>query len=157
MNKLRAALRKNPFYAKQMFRLQVFLLRHNFAKRLGTIAMVITTTGRKTGRPRSTPIGYLRDGDSVLAFTYPHHHWYKNLRKNREALLTIQGQEFSVRAELLEDETGRRNFIEAYQRLRPGSFARMYKLAPDASIGEILEAAKDRVFIRFWPKPSSAA
>ena len=82
MNKLRLMMRNNPFYAKQMFRLQVFLLRHNLAKRLSAIAMVITTTGRTTGKRRSTPIGYLREGATVLAFTYPHHHWYKNLRKN---------------------------------------------------------------------------
>src|SRR5574342_992905 len=108
MNKLRQALRRNPFYAKQMFRLQVFLLRHNLAKRLGTIAMVVTTTGRKTGKRRSTPIGYLRDGTSILAFSFPHHHWYKNLRNNPEALLTIKGEGISVRADILEDATERR-------------------------------------------------
>lgn len=152
MTTLRQRARNNPFIAKQLFRLQVFLLRHNLAKRLGTIAMVITTTGRKTGRQRSTPIGYLRDGDSVLAFTYPHHHWYRNVRNKPEALLTIQGREIPARVELVDDEAGRRRVIEAYQRERPGSFARMYKLAPDASIDQILEAAKGRVFVRFWPR-----
>jgi deazaflavin-dependent oxidoreductase (nitroreductase family) len=152
MPTLRQRARNNPFIAKQLFRLQVFLIRRNWAKRLGTIAMVITTTGRKTGRPRSTPIGYLRDGDSVLAFTYPHHHWYKNLRQKPEALLTIQGRKIPVRAELVDDEAGRRRVLEAYQRGRPGSFARMYKLAPDAPLDEIVKAAKDRVFVRFRPR-----
>jgi deazaflavin-dependent oxidoreductase (nitroreductase family) len=152
MPTLRQTLRNNPFYAKQMFRLQVFLLRHNLAKRLGGIAMVITTTGRTTGKRRSTPIGYLRDGANVLAFTYPHHHWYKNLRKNPEALLTIRGEEIPVHADILEDAAERRRYLETYQRERPGMFARMYKLAPTAGIEEILGAAKDRVFVRFRPK-----
>ncbi len=151
MTTLRQRARNNPFIAKQLFRLQVFLIRHNLAKRLGTIAMVITTTGRKTGRKRSTPIGYLRDGESILAFTYPHHHWYKNVRRKPEALLTIQGQKIPTRVELVDDAAGRRRVIEAYQRERPGSFARMYKLAPNASIEDILRAARDRVFVRFRP------
>jgi deazaflavin-dependent oxidoreductase (nitroreductase family) len=155
MATLRQTLRNNPFYAKQMFRLQVFLLRHNLAKRLGGIAMVITTTGRTTGKQRSTPIGYLRQSDGVLAFTYPHHHWYKNLRKKPEALLTIRGERIPVRADILEDAAERRRFVETYQRERPGMFARMYKLAPGASVDEILQAAKDRVFVRFRPKAAS--
>src|SRR5574342_367703 len=112
MNKLRQALRRNPFYAKQMFRLQVFMLKHNLAKRLGGIAMVVTTKGRKTGKLRSTPIGYLRQGADVLAFTFAHHHWYKNLRKDPEAQLTIQGKAMPVRADILEDVAERRRFLE---------------------------------------------
>lgn len=156
MPTLRQRARQNPFIAKQLFRLQVFLLRRNWAKRLGTIAMVITTTGRKTGRPRPTPIGYLRDGESVLAFSYPHHHWYRNVRRKPEALLTIKGEKIPVRVEFLDDAAGRRRVIETYQRERPGSFPRMYKLAADASTEEILLAAKDRVFVRFWPQAKTA-
>lgn len=104
MPTLRERARRNPFIAKRLFRLQVFLLRHNLAKRLGTIAMVLTTTGRTTGKKRSTPVGYLRDGDSVLAFTFPHHHWYKNLRRRPEASLVIQGVRIPARAEFVDDD-----------------------------------------------------
>lgn len=151
MPTLRERARRNPFIAKRLFRLQVFLLRHNLAKRLGTIAMVLTTTGRTTGKKRSTPVGYLRDGDSVLAFTFPHHHWYKNLRRRPEASLVIQGVRIPARAEFVDDDPGRVRAIEAYQRERPGFFARTYQLQPDATPGEINEAARNRVFVRFHP------
>ncbi len=151
MPTLRQRARNNPFIARQLFRLQVFLLRHNLAKRLGTIAMVITTTGRKSGKKRSTPIGYLRDGDSVLAFTYPHHHWYKNLRAKPEALLTIQGRKIPARVELVDDEADRRRVIETYRRERPDTFPRMFRVTADAPLDQIIEAAKIRVFVRFWP------
>jgi len=157
MPTLRERARRNPFIARQLFRLQVFLLRHNLAKRLGTIAMVLTTTGRTTGKKRSTPVGYLRDGNSVLAFTFPHHHWYRNLRRRPEADLVIQGVRIPVRAEFVDDDAGRIRVIETWQREQPGFFARRYKLRPEASASEINEAARNRVFVRFHPEGASAS
>lgn len=151
MPTLRQYARNNPTIARMLFRFQVFLIRRNWGGKLGDAAMVITTTGRKSGRRRSTPIGYLRDGDSVLAFSYPHHHWYQNVRCKPEAVITIKGRKIPVRVELVDDEAGRQRVIEAYQRERPGSFPRMFRLAADAPLDEVIRAAKVRVFVRFWP------
>jgi deazaflavin-dependent oxidoreductase (nitroreductase family) len=51
---------------------------------LGAPVMVVTTTGRKSGRARSTPLLYLRDGDCLITVAskggFPTHPaWYLNL------------------------------------------------------------------------------
>ena len=50
-----------------MLGLQVAMLRRNWMGGMGNFVMVITTTGRRSGRPIATPIGYVRDNDSYLA------------------------------------------------------------------------------------------
>jgi deazaflavin-dependent oxidoreductase (nitroreductase family) len=157
MPTLRQLAASHPWIGRLLLRLQVFLLRHNLAGRLGQFAMVITTSGRKTGKPRSTPIDYVRDGESVLAFTLPHRHWYRNLRHRPDAVIVIRGERMDVRAEFVDDDAGRRRIIETYQRERPGMLARMHQLAADASIDAINEAAKSRAFVRFWPRSRGAS
>src|ERR1700737_4599781 len=55
----------------------------------GAPLLLLTTTGAKSGRRRTTPVVYLRDGDRVLVFaskagapTNPD--WYHNLVANPE-------------------------------------------------------------------------
>lgn len=58
-----------PRFAKAAMAFQAFLLRRNWMGPMSDEIMVITTTGRKSGRSYTTPIGYLRDGASVIALT----------------------------------------------------------------------------------------
>jgi len=63
------------------------------AKLLWFPAALITTTGRKSGRPRTTPTLYLRDGQRiVLPASYGgrdrHPAWYLNLRE--DAFVRVQ-------------------------------------------------------------------
>ena len=56
--------------------------------------LLLTTTGHRTGRARTKPLLYLRDGNRfVLAASYggrPYHPaWYLNLRANPEARVQI--------------------------------------------------------------------
>ena len=51
---------------------------------LGAPVMLLTTTGRKSGRPRTKPLLYMRDGDRVIcvaskAGMATHPLWYRNL------------------------------------------------------------------------------
>jgi deazaflavin-dependent oxidoreductase (nitroreductase family) len=51
--------------------------------------MLLTTTGAKTGQPRTLPLGYAKDGDGLLliASNYgkpSHPAWYRNLVANPE-------------------------------------------------------------------------
>ncbi|HEX2312957.1 MAG TPA: nitroreductase/quinone reductase family protein [Thermomonospora sp.] len=50
----------------------------------GTPLLLMTTTGRKTGKPRTAPLAYLRDGDRYLVFASnagrdEHPEWYLNI------------------------------------------------------------------------------
>jgi len=64
--------------------------------------MLITYTGRKSGRVYTTPVRYLRVGNAVQCFTSPDTQWWRNLRGGAEVTLTIQGQALPFSASVIE-------------------------------------------------------
>lgn len=63
----------------------------------GLPIVTLTTTGARSGQPRSVPLVGIRDGDKVvlIASSYgrPRHPaWYHNLRSNPEATLEVAGR-----------------------------------------------------------------
>src|SRR5262245_28049238 len=78
----------------------------SFGRLGGLNALLLTTTGRRSGRPRSTPLITVPDGDSLLVvasnFGRPQHPgWSANLIANPEARVRIQSHDFAVTATLL--------------------------------------------------------
>lgn len=70
--------------------------------------LVLTTTGRKSGRPRVVSLGYLADGDDfvVVASNFGkanHPAWSHNLDTHPEASVNVDGRDVRVRAERLGD------------------------------------------------------
>ncbi|TQN31586.1 deazaflavin-dependent oxidoreductase (nitroreductase family) [Haloactinospora alba] len=69
----------------------------------GTTALVLTTTGRRSGQPRSTPLIYQRDGDSyVVVASYggapEHPQWYRNLVAHPTVTVQVREQRFTAHA-----------------------------------------------------------
>jgi deazaflavin-dependent oxidoreductase (nitroreductase family) len=69
----------------------------------GTQTLLLTTTGRKSGEERTTPLIYGRRGDDYLivaskggADAPPA--WYLNLEANPDAEIQVRGDRFKVRA-----------------------------------------------------------
>jgi len=73
--------------------------------RFGKIPMLLlSTTGRKSGRPWTTPLSYLRDGaDLVVVASFggspTHPAWYLNLQAQPEALVQVGPRRMRVIAE----------------------------------------------------------
>ena len=68
----------------------------------------LTTTGAKSGRPRSVPVLYLREGSTfwVMASNFGQEHhpaWSYNLLKNPDARVQIGDEGYDVRARLATD------------------------------------------------------
>jgi hypothetical protein len=55
--------------------------------------MLITFTGKKSGRRFTTPVRYVRVGDTVRCFTSPENLWWRNLREGAAVSLRIEGKE----------------------------------------------------------------
>jgi len=75
----------------------------------GLQMMTLTTTGAKSGLPRSTPLTGLIDGDQVVLIASNfgrsrHPGWYFNLRANPVARLSIRGQSAEYLAREAEGE-----------------------------------------------------
>ena len=79
----------------------------------GATTLLLTTTGRTTGQPRTTPLIFARDGDDYLVVASmggapQHPNWYKNLTANAEAHVQVRGEHLDVRASTAtEDEKPR--------------------------------------------------
>jgi deazaflavin-dependent oxidoreductase (nitroreductase family) len=79
------------------------------AKLLWFPAALLTTTGRKSGEPRTTPTLYLRDGDRVIlpaSFGGRSNNpaWYLNLKANPEVEVQIRDEHLQLSARDATDE-----------------------------------------------------
>ena len=59
--------------------------------------VLLTTTGRRSGQPRTVPVLYYTDGGDVIVIASSfgrakHPGWYHNLRADRDATLTSRGR-----------------------------------------------------------------
>ena len=143
-------MRKLPAMAKFAMRVQVALLRHNLLGALGDEIMVITVTGRKSGKQYSTPIGYLRDGESIIALTSGGaSNWYRNVQAAGHASLEIKGKLIAVKAGPITDQAERERIFEIYKRERSRNFRRLFGVAHDSSVEDLAQALATRVFVRF--------
>ena len=64
--------------------------------------MLITFTGRKSGKTYTTPISYARDGDRVTAFTGAK--WSRNLAGGAPVTLQIKNKEYQGQANVVADD-----------------------------------------------------
>jgi deazaflavin-dependent oxidoreductase (nitroreductase family) len=83
---------------------------------------LLTTTGAKTGRPHTTPLVYLHDGDRVVVFASKggsptHPEWFLNLRANPEATVEVGTEKYPVRAEITSGQERDRLFNEQASRM----------------------------------------
>ena len=69
----------------------------------GAPMVLITTTGAKSGQPRTSPLVYLPDGDRVVIFaskagapTNPD--WYHNLKANPEVTVEVGADSYQAQA-----------------------------------------------------------
>lgn len=140
---------KIPTFAKAMMRFQAFLLRRNWLGGMGDFVMVITVQGRKTGKRYATPIGYLRDGETILAVNPGgSSNWFRNLLVHPLVTLEIRGQRLSASAEHVTDRSERERIFELY-RQDGRAFQRLFGISPDASAERLRIARDSREFVRF--------
>jgi deazaflavin-dependent oxidoreductase (nitroreductase family) len=67
----------------------------------GTTILLLTTTGRTSGEPRTTPLIHRTDGDRWVVVASkggaPNHPaWYENLRADPHATIEVKGEEIPV-------------------------------------------------------------
>ncbi len=152
MTQINTESRRISPIAKLAFKAQIFLLRRNWMGKMGKIVMIITTTGRKSGKLFSTPIGFQRQGNNILAFTIGGiSNWYKNVEKNPVVTLEIQQKKQQMRGEHVTDMNDISQILELYQREQPNMLPRFFGIPADAAGEDLLKAAEKVKFVRFHP------
>ena len=77
--------------------------------RQGAPVLLLTTTGRKSGRPRTAPLLYLEDGENLVVVASKggmsqHPVWYLNLEANPDVEVEIATRRRRLRARRASDE-----------------------------------------------------
>lgn len=97
-----------------MSRLNAWLYRTSGGKIWGTWLrgapiMLLTTTGRRSGEPRTAPLLYLRDGDDIVCVASQggmskHPLWFRNLEADPDCEVEIGSRKQKMRARRASDE-----------------------------------------------------
>ena len=127
-----------------------FVLRSPVHAMVSKTVLLITFTGRKSGKTYTTPVDYSQDGGQVTIFT--HSDWWKNLRGGAPVKLRIRGRELQGLAEpVAEDKDAIAAGLTAHLRKVP-SDARYYGVTFDEhnnpNAEEVENAAQTVVLIR---------
>lgn len=86
--------------------------------------MLVTVTGRRSGRSYTRPVTYVREGDTVRCFTSLDTAWWKNLLGGAEVSLRVRGQELRGHAEAIHGEEKRvADALAAFLVRQPGNAA----------------------------------
>ena len=136
-----------PKMAKAAMSVQVWLLRRGLMGSLGNEIMVITVSGRKTGRQYSTPIGFLREGATIIALSRGSN-WFKNAVATGTAQIEIKKQKMNVRVEAVKDQAERDRIFALYKRERAKNFSRLFGVAVDAPEADLKAALATRDFVK---------
>lgn len=102
------------FFIKWMSRVNTFMYRRGGGEGLGGTfqnipVALLTTTGRKTARPRVSPLYFLRDGDRVIVVASKggaakNPMWYLNLKANPKVSVQIKKEVLNRTARDATDE-----------------------------------------------------
>ncbi len=93
--------------------------------------MVMTVTGRRSGRRFTFPVNYISDDYGVLlVLSHQDRAWWKNLRGGAPVLINLKGQSYTAQAEVFEDAETVRDGVRRIVELSP-SFRRFYGIQLD--------------------------
>jgi hypothetical protein len=126
-----------------------FMLRSPLHVFMGN-TMIITVTGRKTGRKISTPVSYFRNGDTLWVLTTRTRTWWRNVKQGAEVILHLHGRDMRGFADVILDERAVAARLVDYVGhipLSAGSLGiRLQNGVPDAD--DAVRVAKERLFVR---------
>lgn len=137
--------------AKFAMGVQIFLLRRGWMGKMDDFVMVITTTGRKSGKKFTTPIAYQRDGENIIAVNPGNSNWLHNVVSSGEAILEIKRQVIPVTGAVVKDDQERQRIFDLY-RQNPSTFERLFKVPANVPETDLQQAMAKWQFVRFTPK-----
>ncbi|MFZ5881586.1 MAG: nitroreductase/quinone reductase family protein [Chloroflexota bacterium] len=127
-----------------------WVLRSPFHGMLSNGMMLITITGRKTGKKYTTPVGYYVEGDHLWVITSRDRIWWKNLQGGAQVDLFLKRKPVRGVADVDLDEKSVEARMYEYLRHVPQAAKpmkiRMEEGKPNPQ--DIASTAKERLFVR---------
>jgi hypothetical protein len=118
--------------------------------------MLITVTGRKTGRRYTTPVNFYRENGTLWVLTSRDRTWWRNAC-GAQVSLRLHGRDLPAYAESIRDERVVALHLDDY--LRHATLAarplgvRMEKGAPDME--DVSRLAREKLFVKVKPAPQT--
>ena len=114
---------KHPptFIWRLMRRMSRRVIRLVAAGRGPAVVLVLTTTGRKSGLPRQTPLQYEQVGDDfyIASARGPGADWFRNLQAEPRVAVLVGGRQFPAQAEAVTDPARIADFLALRLQQRP--------------------------------------
>ena len=111
--------------------------------------LLLTVTGRKSGRKISVPVNYFRDGNDLWIVSKRDRTWWRNLKGSAPVSVRLQGHEFPAVGEAIVDDATVLSQLGQYVRMLPASArylgVRLADGVPNAD--DLQRAANERVFV----------
>ena len=125
----------------------------------GRLVLLLTTTGRKSGLPRVTPLQYEEmDGDIYVASALGDQaDWFRNIQANPKVEVRIRSRRFAGIAEPITDPSRVADFLEFRLRRRPkmvGAIMRREGLPPNPDRADLESYAEQRALVIIRPVPA---
>ena len=112
--------------------------------------MLITVTGRRTGKKYTTPVGFFREENCLWVITNRDRTWWRNLRGGADVELHVRGKDIKGFAEtILDEKTVAVQIMEYVRRIPMSARALGVRVIngepyPD----DVARLAKERLFVR---------
>lgn len=130
-----------------------WVLRSPFHGLLSRGMMLITVTGRKTGRTFTTPVGYFEEDNHLWVLTSRDRRWWRNLWNGAPVSLLLKHRRVNAVVELVQEEQAVEFWMHEYLRHVPKA-ARPLAIRVEHGIAngeDVARAAKSRMFVRISP------
>ena len=139
-------------FAKAMNRVPAVILRSPLHGLMSGRYLLLTFTGRKSGKRYTTPVAYLEEDDAFLMTTDSP--WWKNLSGGAPVKMRVRGREYEGTGEAVTDGTEVVRVLGRFLQAQPG-YSRFVGVKPgvgDRVNPSVLQtAAHGRVVVRVLP------
>jgi deazaflavin-dependent oxidoreductase (nitroreductase family) len=129
-----------------------FLLRSPLHRLVSGNMMLVSYTGRKSGKAYSTPVNYYRVQGGLSTNSLRDRTWWRNLRGGQPVTLRLQGRDVQARGEVFESDESVATALYEALACAP-KYARYLNVGLEADgtprRGDVAEAANSRVVVKF--------
>ena len=127
------------------------LLRSPLHPLVSNTMMLMTSTGRKSGKSYTTPMNYLTIDGALYTTSTRERVWWRNLRGGADVSLRLQGKDIPALAESIEDHNEVAQVLVQIFQSNPHLARYMdVKINPDGTpdLADIDRLAEERVIVR---------
>ena len=97
----------------------IWLLKSPFHSFISRGVMLVTVSGRKSGKSISTPTNYLRDGNTLWVISWRDRKWWRNLRGGAQVRVLLAGKSVEGYGQVVEEEKQVAQSLFEYYRKAP--------------------------------------